>query len=118
MGGRTQSGTELSPRPHARRAQSVYRPLRCFFHDILHTKYRAATDVYAFMFLADVVDFIIIIFGFWAFGVSRARGLQGARSPAAIPAPPDLCSPGHRSTRRPRTSHPPCRTTRCLRPSW
>lgn len=52
------------------RAQSMYQPLRRFFHDILHTKYRAATDVYALMFLADIVDFIIIIFGFWAFGVS------------------------------------------------
>lgn len=52
------------------RAQSVYQPLRRFFRDILHTKYRAATDVYALMFLADIVDFIIIIFGFWAFGVS------------------------------------------------
>ena len=45
----------------------MYQPVRGFFHDILHTQYRAATDVYAFMFLADVVDFIIIIFGFWAF---------------------------------------------------
>lgn len=52
----------------------MYQPLRRFFHDILHTKYRAATDVYALMFLADVIDFIIIIFGFWAFGVSWAQG--------------------------------------------
>lgn len=85
----------LSPRPPppalAHRAQSAYRPLRRFFHDILHTKYRAATDVYALMFLADVVDFIIIIFGFWAFGVSgEPRG-----HPAACPQlPPDLCCPG------------------------
>jgi len=71
-------------------ARSVYRPLRRFFHDILHTKYRAATDVYALMFLADVVDFIIIIFGFWAFGVSAEPGGH----PAACPQlPPDLCSP-------------------------
>lgn len=53
------------------RAQNMYQPVRGFFRDILHTQQRAATDVYAFMFLADVVDFIIIIFGFWAFGVSR-----------------------------------------------
>lgn len=70
------SGTKLRPTPPPLRAQSVYRPLRRFFHDILHTKYRAATDVYALMFLADVVDFIIIIFGFWAFGVSWAQGPQ------------------------------------------
>lgn len=59
-------------------------PVRCFFHDILHTEYRAATDVYALMFLADVVDFIIIIFGFWAFGVSAEPGGH----PAACPRPP------------------------------
>lgn len=63
-----EAGTTLPTAP--RRARGVYRPLRHFFRDILHTKYRAATDVYALMFLADVVDFIIIIFGFWAFGVS------------------------------------------------
>lgn len=27
------------------------------------------TDVYVLMFLADTVDFIVIVFGFWAFGV-------------------------------------------------
>lgn len=74
MGESNQGGPGLSSLPPVHRAQSVYRPLRCFFHDILHTKYRAATDVYALMFLADVVDFIIIIFGFWAFGVSWAQG--------------------------------------------
>lgn len=61
-------------RPLACRAWSVYWPVRRFFHDILHTKYRAATDVYALMFLADVVDFVIIMFGFWAFGVSWVSG--------------------------------------------
>lgn len=51
------------------RFHSLYRPLQCFFSDILHAEYRAATDVYALMFLTDVIDFIIIVFGFWAFGV-------------------------------------------------
>lgn len=49
--------------------QSVYRPAQGFFSDILHAEYRAATDVYALMFLTDVIDFIIVVFGFWAFGV-------------------------------------------------
>lgn len=52
------------------RVKNVYRPTCGFFRDILHAEYQAATDVYALMFLTDVVDFIIIIFGFWAFGVS------------------------------------------------
>uniref|UniRef100_A0A8C7B469 Piezo type mechanosensitive ion channel component 1 (Er blood group) n=1 Tax=Neovison vison TaxID=452646 RepID=A0A8C7B469_NEOVI len=65
---------------------SVYQPLRCFFHDILHTKYRAATDVYALMFLADVVDFIIIIFGFWAFGKhSAATDITSSLSDDQVP---------------------------------
>uniref|UniRef100_A0A8C7AQJ5 Piezo type mechanosensitive ion channel component 1 (Er blood group) n=1 Tax=Neovison vison TaxID=452646 RepID=A0A8C7AQJ5_NEOVI len=69
-----------------REAQSVYQPLRCFFHDILHTKYRAATDVYALMFLADVVDFIIIIFGFWAFGKhSAATDITSSLSDDQVP---------------------------------
>ncbi|XP_067905335.1 piezo-type mechanosensitive ion channel component 1 isoform X3 [Heterodontus francisci] len=55
-----------------KRVQSIYRPLHKYFYDILHTEYRAATDVYALMFLADVIDFVIIIFGFWAFGKHSA----------------------------------------------
>lgn len=78
------AGPGLSP--PARRAQSMYWPVRRFFQDILHTKYRAATDVYALMFLADVIDFIIIIFGFWAFGVSWVSALVSP-GPAASPAP-------------------------------
>lgn len=66
----------------------MYRPLRQFFHDILHSKYRAATDVYALMFLADVVDFIIIIFGFWAFGVSWAQGHPVSTEPSGHPSSP------------------------------
>lgn len=50
---------------------SVYKPAENFCSDVLHAEFRAATDVYALMFLTDVVDFIIIVFGFWAFGVSE-----------------------------------------------
>ncbi|PKU33348.1 piezo-type mechanosensitive ion channel component 1 [Limosa lapponica baueri] len=67
-------------------AQNVYQPVRGFFWDILHTQHRAATDVYAFMFLADVVDFIIIIFGFWAFGKhSAATDITSSLSDNQVP---------------------------------
>ncbi|NXS92187.1 PIEZ1 protein, partial [Jacana jacana] len=67
-------------------AQNVYQPVRGFFWDILHTQQRAATDVYAFMFLADVVDFIIIIFGFWAFGKhSAATDITSSLSDNQVP---------------------------------
>nr|XP_020644043.1 piezo-type mechanosensitive ion channel component 1 [Pogona vitticeps] len=67
-------------------AGRVFEPLRQFFRDILHSKYRAATDVYALMFLADVVDFIIIIFGFWAFGKhSAAADITSSLSEDQVP---------------------------------
>lgn len=44
-------------------------PIRQFFYDLIHPDYSAVTDVYVLMFLADTVDFVIIVFGFWAFGV-------------------------------------------------
>ncbi|KAM8946470.1 piezo-type mechanosensitive ion channel component 1 [Pelodytes ibericus] len=68
------------------RAQGVYQPVKGFFHDILHTPYRAATDVYALMFLADVVDFVIIVFGFWAFGkYSAAADITSSLSDDQVP---------------------------------
>ncbi|XP_068116956.1 piezo-type mechanosensitive ion channel component 1 isoform X3 [Hyperolius riggenbachi] len=67
-------------------AQGVYKPIKVFFHDILHTPYRAATDVYALMFLADVVDFVIIVFGFWAFGKhSAAADITSSLSDDQVP---------------------------------
>ncbi|XP_029926105.1 piezo-type mechanosensitive ion channel component 1 isoform X2 [Myripristis murdjan] len=65
---------------------SLYRPLQCFFSDILHAEYRAATDVYALMFLTDVIDFIIIVFGFWAFGKhSAAADIASTLSEDQVP---------------------------------
>lgn len=48
---------------------SLYRPVLNFFRALVQPEYSAVTDVYVLMFLADTVDFIIIVFGFWAFGV-------------------------------------------------
>uniref|UniRef100_A0A674J131 Uncharacterized protein n=1 Tax=Terrapene triunguis TaxID=2587831 RepID=A0A674J131_9SAUR len=82
-GSRLPTGLSSSP---TFRAQNMYQPLRGFFCAILHTKYQAATDVYALMFLADVVDFIIIIFGFWAFGKhSAAADITSSLSDDQVP---------------------------------
>nr|XP_055072382.1 piezo-type mechanosensitive ion channel component 1 isoform X2 [Misgurnus anguillicaudatus] len=65
---------------------NVYRPTCRFFRDILHAEYQAATDVYALMFLTDVVDFIIVIFGFWAFGkYSAAADIASSLSEDQVP---------------------------------
>lgn len=50
---------------------SLYRPVLSFFRALVQPEYSAVTDVYVLMFLADTVDFIIIVFGFWAFGVKH-----------------------------------------------
>uniref|UniRef100_A0A673C7F3 Piezo-type mechanosensitive ion channel component 1 n=1 Tax=Sphaeramia orbicularis TaxID=375764 RepID=A0A673C7F3_9TELE len=64
----------------------VYKPAQSFFGDILHAEYRAATDVYALMFLTDVIDFIIIVFGFWAFGKhSAAADIASTLSEDQVP---------------------------------
>ncbi|KAL2097108.1 hypothetical protein ACEWY4_006315 [Coilia grayii] len=51
-----------------KRALEIYLPIRQFFYNLIHPEYSAVTDVYVLMFLADTVDFIIIVFGFTAFG--------------------------------------------------
>ncbi|KAM4767077.1 piezo-type mechanosensitive ion channel component 1 [Cyanocitta cristata] len=67
-------------------ARNMYRPVRKFFQDILNTQNHAATDVYAYMFMADVVDFIIIIFGFWAFGrYTAAADITSSLSENQVP---------------------------------
>ncbi|XP_052333345.1 piezo-type mechanosensitive ion channel component 2-like, partial [Oncorhynchus keta] len=55
-----------------KRTMEVYLPIRLFFYNLVHPEYSAVTDVYVLMFLADTVDFIIIVFGFSAFGKHSA----------------------------------------------
>ncbi|XP_048464153.1 piezo-type mechanosensitive ion channel component 2-like [Rhincodon typus] len=49
-------------------ALQIYLPIKEFFYNIIHPEYNAVCDVYALMFLIDVINFIITIFGYWAFG--------------------------------------------------
>ncbi|XP_078412369.1 piezo-type mechanosensitive ion channel component 2 [Cetorhinus maximus] len=53
-------------------ALQIYLPIRQFFYNIIHPEYNAVCDVYALMFLIDVINFIITIFGYWAFGKHTA----------------------------------------------
>lgn len=50
-------------------ALHIYLPIRQFFYDIIHPEYSPVCDVYALMFLIDVVNFIVTIYGYSAFGV-------------------------------------------------
>ncbi|XP_061486147.1 piezo-type mechanosensitive ion channel component 2-like [Rhineura floridana] len=53
-------------------ALRIYRPIKQFFCDIIHPECSPVCDVYALMFLVDVINFIIVIFGYWAFGKHSA----------------------------------------------
>ncbi|KAG5268877.1 hypothetical protein AALO_G00217460 [Alosa alosa] len=64
----------------------IYIPIRQFFYNLIHPEYSAVTDVYVLMFLADTVDFIIIVFGFWAFGKhSAAADITSSLSEDQVP---------------------------------
>ncbi|XP_043923294.1 piezo-type mechanosensitive ion channel component 2 [Protopterus annectens] len=64
----------------------VYVPIKHFFYNLIHPEYSAVTDVYVLMFLADTVDFIIIVFGFWAFGRhSAAADITSSLSEDQVP---------------------------------
>uniref|UniRef100_A0A4W5QZX4 Piezo-type mechanosensitive ion channel component 2a, tandem duplicate 2 n=1 Tax=Hucho hucho TaxID=62062 RepID=A0A4W5QZX4_9TELE len=65
---------------------AIYIPIRQFFYNLIHPEYSAVTDVYVLMFLADTVDFIIIVFGFWAFGKhSAAADITSSLSEDQVP---------------------------------
>ncbi|KAK9527367.1 hypothetical protein VZT92_013937 [Zoarces viviparus] len=68
------------------RCLSLYRPFLHFFRALVQPEYSAVTDVYVLMFLADTVDFIIIVFGFWAFGKhSAAADITSSLSEDQVP---------------------------------
>ncbi|XP_072918459.1 piezo-type mechanosensitive ion channel component 2 [Hemitrygon akajei] len=53
-------------------ALQIFLPVKQFFYNIIHPEYNAVCDVYALMFLIDVINFTIIVFGYWAFGKHTA----------------------------------------------
>ncbi|KAM9337588.1 piezo-type mechanosensitive ion channel component 2-like [Symphorus nematophorus] len=68
------------------RCMSLYHPVLQFFRALVKPEYSAVTDVYVLMFLADTVDFIIIVFGFWAFGKhSAAADITSSLSEDQVP---------------------------------
>lgn len=70
-----------------KRFLEIYIPIKQFFYNLIHPDYSAVTDVYVLMFLADTVDFIIIVFGFWAFGKHSAADITSSLSEDQVPGP-------------------------------
>ncbi|XP_064455770.1 piezo-type mechanosensitive ion channel component-like isoform X2 [Ornithodoros turicata] len=46
---------------------------KTFFLDLLHPVYQVTTDVYGYMFLCDFINFMIMVFGYWAFGTGSSE---------------------------------------------
>ncbi|XP_054602750.1 piezo-type mechanosensitive ion channel component 2 isoform X5 [Nothobranchius furzeri] len=70
-----------------KRFLEIYLPMKQFFYNLIHPDYSAVTDVYVLMFLSDTVDFIIIVFGFWAFGKHSAADITSSLSEDQVPGP-------------------------------
>ncbi|XP_075993194.1 piezo-type mechanosensitive ion channel component 2 [Genypterus blacodes] len=67
-------------------ALHIYLPIRQFFYDIIHPEYSPVCDVYAITFVVDVVNFIVTIYGYWAFGkYSAASDITESLSEDQVP---------------------------------
>ncbi|GAB1603264.1 hypothetical protein Ahia01_000607200 [Argonauta hians] len=62
------------PRPLQRKsdgpkkAVAILTPFRTFYRQMTNSTYNAVVDVYAPMFVCDFLAFLIVVFGYWAFG--------------------------------------------------
>ena len=52
------------------RLKVVFRPFINFYRQLTCPDYNATTDVYAPMFACDFINFLIVMFGYQAFGPS------------------------------------------------
>ncbi|XP_052831053.1 piezo-type mechanosensitive ion channel component 1 isoform X7 [Octopus bimaculoides] len=65
--------TTLEPEPAEETVQkkkfvSVMKPFQNFYRQMTNSAYNAVVDVYAPMFVCDFLAFLIVVFGYWAFG--------------------------------------------------
>ncbi|WAR12852.1 PIEZ2-like protein [Mya arenaria] len=54
--------------------KAVFRPFINFYKQLTCPDYNATTDVYASMFACDFINFLIVVFGYQAFGPSQSAG--------------------------------------------
>ncbi|KAM6163885.1 piezo-type mechanosensitive ion channel component 2-like [Rhynchocyon petersi] len=55
------------------RSLQIYQSVRQFFYNLTHPEASPVCDVYALTFLVEVLNFAIVLFGYWAFGAGEAR---------------------------------------------
>ncbi|CAH1268772.1 PIEZO2 [Branchiostoma lanceolatum] len=70
------------------KTRKFFNPVFLFYYRLLHPKYSAVTDVYVLIFLCDFINFIIVIFGYWAFGKhSAGADVMSSISENQVPLP-------------------------------
>ncbi|XP_035679168.1 piezo-type mechanosensitive ion channel component 2-like isoform X10 [Branchiostoma floridae] len=70
------------------KTKKFFNPVFLFYYRLLHPKYSAVTDVYVLIFLCDFINFIIVIFGYWAFGKhSAGADVMSSISENQVPLP-------------------------------
>ena len=52
----------------------MFQPLRDFYAQMVDRRYNVVQDVYAKMFAADFIAFLVIVFGYSSFGPSESTG--------------------------------------------
>ncbi|XP_015678166.1 piezo-type mechanosensitive ion channel component 2-like [Protobothrops mucrosquamatus] len=65
----------------------IYRPIKQFFYDFIYPENSPVCDIYVFIFIADVINFIIIIFGYGAFGRHLEGDIADSLSEDDVPGP-------------------------------
>jgi hypothetical protein len=90
---RQDSQQEKSPKikkPKKGLLRACFSPFIEFYQQMTNPKYNAVTDVYATMFLCDFITFLIVVFGYWAFGPAEAGG--GTETVASVIQENKVCS--------------------------
>ena len=44
-----------------------------FYWEVLHQRFTLVSDVYIYMLFCDIINSFILLFGYWAFGVSSCN---------------------------------------------
>ncbi|KAM9061226.1 piezo-type mechanosensitive ion channel component 2-like [Sarcophilus harrisii] len=66
-------------------ALHIYWTIKQFFYNIIHPEFSPVCDVYAFKFLVESINFLIIICRYWAFGKYSAADLSETLSEDQVP---------------------------------
>ncbi|CAG0881547.1 unnamed protein product [Cyprideis torosa] len=69
------------------KAKDTTDPVRAFLRSILYPPYRVTQDVYAAIFMCDFINFLVLVFGFSAFGAGGSEGVSSYLEENRVPVP-------------------------------